>query len=293
MASFQNADETLVLFVPAKNETVRVAISGTYDQVIDLQRELGSRGSGAWVTVKTFNTENATEAFDYTTVGFDENVRLLLRTDDGGDATVTLTETTDLTEHVIRDSVGNALATFNQDTATFAGLTSLAGNIMATEGGVGIVGTAETYVTSVSKIGGIIKTTIMIDLTGLTSTATDDDIIGLAASGAAYIGQITAANNGTIWKGKMYCMELPTGGQPDVALWSATEATGIEGTLITALTQTELLQSQGDGTAWAADDEIEIATMPAADQYLYLVSDGAITTGVYTAGRLMIEFWGV
>jgi len=162
------------------------------------------------------------------------------------------------------------------------------------EGGAGIVGIASVYGTSVERIGGIIKTTIWIDVTGLNSKATDNDIIGDAGTGAAHLGQITVARNGTIFAGKMSCIELPAGGDPNIALWSAVEATGVEDTLITALDETELLQSQGDGTDWAAGDEINIATFPAADEYLYLVQgDGTGTTATYTAGILKIEFWGV
>lgn len=123
MASFTNVNDTLELFVPAKGETIAVAISGTYDQVIELQRELGSRGSGAWVSIKTFDTEDATEAFDYVSLRDEENIRLFLRTDAGGTATVTLTDTTDLTQHVIRDKVGNVLATFRQAGVTLEGVT--------------------------------------------------------------------------------------------------------------------------------------------------------------------------
>ena len=161
--------------------------------------------------------------------------------------------------------------------------------------GVGITaGTDTLFGTSVTRSGSVFHTVIIIDLDGLTSTATDDDIIGVAATGAAHMGQITAAANGTIFMANIRCIELPAGGQPDIALWSAGSAAGVQGTLITALaTDVELIQSQGDGTAWAAGDDLNIATYPVADTWLYLVSDGAITTGEYTAGKFIIEFWGV
>ena len=175
-----------------------------------------------------------------------------------------------------------------------SGLTSLDGNILETEGGVGIVGIAETYKTAVYRVGGVIKTEILIDISGLRSSGSDDDVIGDEGTGAAHLGRITTARNGLIWKGRMSCLELPGAGNPAVALWSATENTGVEDTLITALTQTELLQSQGDGTDWIDGDETRIPTMPAAGQYLYLVcGDSSGPDADYTAGRFLIEFWGV
>ncbi len=136
-------------------------------------------------------------------------------------------------------------------------------------------------------------TRLYIDLTGLNSAALDDDIIGVPAGGAAHIGQVTAAANGTVHTALMKCLELPAGGDPNVALWSADEATGAHDTLITTLTETELLTSQGDGTDWAAGDSIALATLPAADQWLYLVQgDGTGTNGTYTAGIFLIEFTG-
>jgi len=165
---------------------------------------------------------------------------------------------------------------------------------LAVEGGAGIVGIAEAYRTGVMQFGdGLIKTEIYIDVTGLTSAATDDDIIGDEGTGAAHLGQITAARNGTIYKGQMSCMETPLTGDDDIALWSATAATGVEDTLITALAgDAELVQSQGDSTPWVAGDEIALAALPAADTYLYLVVDGTGTAGTYTAGKFMIELWG-
>ena len=127
----------------------------------------------------------------------------------------------------------------------------------------------------------------------MNSKDTDDDIIGDDGTGAAHLGQITAARNGTIFKGRINCVEVPVGGTTDIALWAATEATGVEDTLISALTATELIQSQNDSTPWELDDNLRIPTLPAAGKYLYLVVDGAGVDDVYSAGQFLIEFWGV
>ena len=291
MASFTTVNDTLELFVPDKGETIAVAISGTYDQVIDLQLELGSKGSGAWQTVKQFNTEDETEAFDYITKSVDENLRLLLRTDGGGTAVVTLTDTSDKTIRVFKDAVGNTLLELRQSGIIVPGRSSLEGNVLSA--GVGIEGIALVYSTSILRIGKLIKTELFIDLTGLNSKATDGDIIGLDGSGEAWIVQLTEELNGTVYKAQMSCIELPTNGDPNIALWEAVESTGVEDTLITLLDETELLQSQNDGTDWAAGDSFALSAIPTMGEYLYLVQgDATGTTGTYTGGQFWLEFWG-
>ena len=297
MASFTTVNDTLELFVPAKGETIAVAISGTYDQTIDLQLELGSKGSGAWQTVKQFNTEDETEAFDYITKSIGENLRLLLRADGGGTATVTLTDTSDRLIKSFKDPIGNSLLDLRQSGGTFPGdltidgLSSLEGNVLSA--GVGIEGIALVYSTSILRIGKLIKTELFIDLTGLNSKATDGDIIGLDGSGEAWIVQLTEELNGTVYKAQMSCIELPATGDPNIALWEAVESTGVEDTLITILDETELLQSQNDGTDWAAGDSFALSAIPTMGEYLYLVQgDATGTTGTYTAGQFWLEFWG-
>jgi len=179
----------------------------------------------------------------------------------------------------------------NGDVA-FAGLLSQDGNDLAVTAGIGITGAAEVFVSGVERIGTLIKTTIFINITGLTSIDADDDIIGDDGTGAAHLGQITAAVNGTIFEGSVECIEVPATGTAGIAIWEAEEATGVENTAITALTATELMQSQGDGTVWIAGDVIRFATFPTANEYLYLVVDGAGADGDYTTGIFKIEFWG-
>lgn len=154
--------------------------------------------------------------------------------------------------------------------------------------GTGITtGTGTVYKTSVDTSGGIIHTRILIDLTGLRSTAAGD-IIGVNGT-ALYcnFGQITTAINGTILGGSVTCLEAPTGGDPDLDLYCAVEATGVEDAAITTLDET-ILVNTGDHTLGSVKT---LTAMPIADEYLYLVA-GALTDADYTAGKLLIEFWG-
>ena len=72
----------------ADNQTVTAFASGTYDQVIDLQLESGSPGSGAFQTVSggkdIFPTANAQTTFTHTAGLLGDCFRLNVRTDDGG-----------------------------------------------------------------------------------------------------------------------------------------------------------------------------------------------------------------
>ena len=173
-------------------------------------------------------------------------------------------------------------------TLVVTGITDLNGNTMSAGTGI-TTGTGTVYAGSAVKVGGVYSTSILMDLTGLASSGSGD-IIGKAATANSNIGQITAANNGTILTGQLNVYEAPAGGDPDIDLWYADEATGTEDAAITGLTNQTQLMNNGDLTAGSID-YFTAGTVPAADKYLYLVT-GAATDGNYSAGRLLIEMWG-
>ena len=173
--------------------------------------------------------------------------------------------------------------------------TVTSGDKMATEAtaSAGIDGTAAVYVTQVNRLKSdvatnvnIVKTTIMIDLTGLKDGGTAGDIIGKDGSGVAFIGKVTTANQGTVFGVTMTCLETPAGGSTDIDLFSATEGTGVNDTAIGDLTETQIINAgaASAGTVVAGGDI-------AADQFLYLVSQGT-GDATYTAGRFLIEITG-
>ena len=179
--------------------------------------------------------------------------------------------------------------------ATTGAVTVTSGDKWATEatGSAGIEGTAAVYVTQVNRLKSdvstnvnIVKTSIMIDLTGLKDGGTAGDIIGEDGSGVAFIGQVTTANQGTVFGVTMTCLETPAGGSTDIDLYSATEGTGVNDTAIGDLTETQIINAgaASAGTMVAGGDI-------AADQYLYLVSQGT-GDATYTAGRFLIEVVG-
>tara|TARA_R100001443_G_scaffold25377_1_gene38211 strand:+ start:409 stop:1035 length:627 start_codon:yes stop_codon:yes gene_type:complete len=187
---------------------------------------------------------------------------------------------------VSKSSTTGTFTTLSSISST--GVASFDANTLATEAGTGITGgTGTIYRSSVIREGGIIKTSILIDLTGLRSTASGD-IIGVnGTSNVCHIGQITAARNGTILAGRMTCFEAPAGGDPDINVHSATEGTGVEDGAISSLSET-LLLNNGDSTLGKVGI---FAAVPAADEFLYLTL-GDTTDADYTAGKLLIELFG-
>ena len=173
-------------------------------------------------------------------------------------------------------------------TLVVTGITDLNGNTMSAGTGI-TTGTGTVYAGAAVKVGGVYSTSILIDLTGLASSGSGD-IIGKAGTANSNIGQITAANNGTILAGQLNVYEAPAGGDPDIDLWYADEATGTEDAAITGLSNQVQVMNNGDLTAGSID-YFTAGVVPAADKYLYLVT-GAATNADYTAGRILLEMWG-
>lgn len=161
-------------------------------------------------------------------------------------------------------------------------------NTLAVEAGPGITdGVGTVFRSSVVKVGGVIKTEILIDLTGCSSATSDLDIIGVG-TGLAYLGRITPEINGTILAGTVTCLELPAS-LTDIDLYSATEGTGVFEVGVGTLTETALLTKGG---AWAAMAQDDLTAVPAANEYLYFVNGAADTADPFTAGKFLIELWG-
>jgi hypothetical protein len=153
------------------------------------------------------------------------------------------------------------------------------------------VDTAESYVGSVSRVGGLIHTRIVLDLSTLIGSATDLDIIGESAAANCTWGQITTAKSGTLIGGKVTCLEVPAGGATDIDFYSSNVATGTQDVIVTdaALgTETALVTSGG---AWTSGATKGMTGLPTANDYLYVVN-GAASGGTFTAGKFLIELFG-
>ena len=170
------------------------------------------------------------------------------------------------------------------------GVSTLTGNNLAITAGAGITGAADSFVSCVERIGTLYKTTIVIDVEGLNSGANANDVIGDEGAANCSLGQITAARNGTIFAGKMTCLEAPTGGDDDIDLWDAESGTLTEDTDIEDDTGAEdQLVNSGD---WTLDKIVHLTAYPTANRYLYLGAGTGNVNDTYTAGKFLIELWG-
>jgi len=167
------------------------------------------------------------------------------------------------------------------------------GSKLVEEAGGGITtGTDTVYASSVAVNGGVKHTSILVDLTGLDSDSTEGDIIGKTGTALyCHFGAISTAQSGTILAGRVTCLEAPTGGEIDIDLYAANEATGVTDGAISGLTETALLATAAD---WTVQTVKELSAYPGDGQYLYLTVGTASTptAGTYTAGKFLIELYG-
>jgi len=189
--------------------------------------------------------------------------------------------------------------TINGD-KTFSGATVLAETTITgkngTAAGAGLLSTgAGAPTVKVYQEAGQIVTVIKCDLTGLAAKNDDNDVIGLAAGGVAYLTRITTAVNGLIFRTEVTCTELPTAASntmTDIDLASNSSAAAVYDTDGAAYTM--LITAGG---AWAAymtkEAGLAAATQPVADDYLYLLS-GAAPGGdsTFTGGQFVIKLYG-
>lgn len=165
--------------------------------------------------------------------------------------------------------------------------TGMKGAAVTAEHGPGLIGTGaapKTY--RYNAPNGDIITEFQVDLQGLASVATANDVIGLSAGGIAKIGQYVVATWGLIYKVEMICLETPAGGDNDVNVVANASGTlaydGAGGTAYGV--------DGGDGVAGqTVEDLVQGLT---ANHYFYLTAGTGDTAAAYTAGQYIIRFYG-
>jgi hypothetical protein len=155
------------------------------------------------------------------------------------------------------------------------------------------VSDAETNNWKVYTIGGITYTVGNIDITALTSDATDTGVIGEEGAANSYFTQITAATNGYIFEASIVCVEAPAGGEVDLDLVFDTTAT-TEGAAATDV----VLAAGADWTIGASKHTMiadTALTAGLADYYVHLAvgTSSSPTNGTYTAGKYVVILKGV
>jgi hypothetical protein len=185
-----------------------------------------------------------------------------------------------ITETDVVDASGNIVADFAPAAET-------------AEHGAGAIGTGTqgAPVTTRWIEAGVIVTQIKFDLTGLGVVGTAaNDVIGLVAGGAAYIGRNVVATNGIIFKAHMACIEAPAGSATitqdiDIAT-NSSGALEYDGAASTA----KLING---ATMVAGQGVVNWVPATTANDYYYIVeADTAATTGVYSAGQYILTTYG-
>ena len=182
-------------------------------------------------------------------------------------------------------AAGTSTGTNNASLGTAATIFKITPN----DHGTGIADDAIS--TFVNKVGGLIYTTILIDLHGgLASGGGANDIIGTDGGAAnAYIAELTTGVNGIPFEIEFACLEVPTGGDPDINLVCSATATDAENAAVSSPT---VILNNGDlalGTYVSADSGATLAALSL--KYLYLTC-GTATEAAYTAGKLVVKITG-
>lgn len=173
----------------------------------------------------------------------------------------------------------NSGSTFTNNAATVS-------TVQASEHGAGAIGTGAAPQTFRWTDRGIIITQTLIDIQGLASVATANDVIGLAAGGAAYIGRNVVATNGVIFKVEFACIETPTTGDNDVNVVANSSAV----LAYDSAGGTTYLSNSGDLLAGQTIENL----LPAltANDYYYLTAGTGDTAGTYAAGQYVLTTYG-
>ncbi len=154
------------------------------------------------------------------------------------------------------------------------------------EHGAGAIGTAATPTTTRWVDAGVIVTQFKIDMTGLKSKNVAADVIGLASAVDAYIGRNVVATNGIIFKMSIACLETPAGGDDDINV--VANASGTLG--YDEAGGTTFGINSGDLVAGRVIENLVQGLT--ADHYFYLTAGNGDLDVVYTAGMLLITWYG-
>ena len=176
------------------------------------------------------------------------------------------------------------------DNLTVTGTTT--NGAVTTEHGAGAIATSFAPITRRYTENGVIITKIHFDLTALGAKgAAANDVIGLPAGGAAYIGRNVVATNGIIYKAELACIELP-------AVASGTVTTDID---IATNASATLAYDGAAGSAKlinsaamvAGEQVVNIIPALTANHYFYIVeADTAASDAVFNAGQFILTLYG-
>lgn len=229
MASFTGVGDTTSLTLSKAGETASVALSGTYDMTIELQRKVGS----SWHKIKSWDTANATVAYTYAAIGDNETVQLIVKVDTSGTCTATLTDSTDLLLDRVLDADGNAvLAVYESGEKRYLGWSWGSGGVVDTETALSLTAAAHANrVVRVNSAAGVTITMPAATGTGDVYTVFCRTTVTSSALKVAALGTDTLAG-GVAIATDIAGVVMLAGGTDDYISMNGTTTGGVKGSFV-------------------------------------------------------------
>ena len=179
------------------------------------------------------------------------------------------------------------------DVTTVAVTESKESNQVTGVSGAGLTGTGiGAPVIKRYEQNGVLVTTALIDLTGLTAHgATNNDVIGIKALAPdAYLFRYKSADHGVLFKASLACLELPAGAGSLVDINVVGNSSGTLG--YSEAGGTDYVVNSGTHAAQRSVENLDLSAVTDG-MYLYLTegtTDG--DDSVFTAGQLLLTLYG-
>ena len=313
-----------ILYDFDKDGTVAASVSSGHTALEVNMADAATNHANSTVTMKgiDIDVDSASNQGNNTNIGLDikatdatNNYGVVIITDDAaGSADIVMKSDTDNNDYAVLAAGANGALTIQTvDAGAAAANLSLTidGDITATAAGGDITMTTATATAAgggvsnaasqsmfVEKKNGVIKTTILIDIAGLTGANADTIVIGDGTDANAYLTKLTYATNGVVYYARMGCMEVPAGNTLNInlAVSTADLASGADisgeanyGILLDCAS--EVWARGGFRTPPPADVTAGLGDVD--NLFLYL-STGATGGGTsnYSAGQFVIELFG-
>ena len=159
--------------------------------------------------------------------------------------------------------------------------------------GSGMQGTGDGYKYNVIELNNEKITTIVVDLQGLSSSATTNNVIGLSGSSDASLFRYYNTVHGSLYKVEIGCAEEPAGGEPHLSLKFSGSAQSTFANIFQSANV--ILSTGGDLNTGELISNVNSAltAVPSDNDFVYLVNGSSGTDAAYTAGKLIIKFYGL
>ena len=159
--------------------------------------------------------------------------------------------------------------------------------------GEGVQGTGDTFKLDVSEINSEKILTCIVDLRGLSSSATTDTVIGLSGSSESHLFQWDTSSFGLPYKVELACAETPAGGQKDFDVKFSGSAQATYAAITQSANRIITSNTDLDVGEHLSSANSTMLGIPSHDDFVFLTNGGSGTTGIYTAGKLIIKFYGI